>query len=117
MTWKSPKMRLLIRLNAMSALWKQCQQGSSTISLRQTSACMARGSEKRSAQTPVGRLSVTKYRAKRTAQGPGASVHFWSLFVPVQGWGLFRKGLKSYGGDDETRTRDLCRDSPALSGN
>src|SRR6266481_5882159 len=29
MTWTSPKMRLLIRLNAMSALWKQCQQGSS----------------------------------------------------------------------------------------
>src|ERR1700676_3348470 len=29
MTWKSPRMRLQIRLNAMSALWKQCQQGSS----------------------------------------------------------------------------------------
>ena len=28
-SWKSPKMRLLIRLNAMSALWQQCQQGSS----------------------------------------------------------------------------------------
>ena len=64
MTWKSPKMRLPIRLNAMSALWKQCQQGSSTISLRQTSACTARGSEKRSAQTAVVRLFVTKYRSK-----------------------------------------------------
>jgi hypothetical protein len=53
-------------LNAMSALWKQCPQSSSTISLRQTSACMARGSEKRSAQTAVVRLFVTKYKPKLT---------------------------------------------------
>jgi len=35
----------------------------------------------------------------------------WSLFVPARGWGLFCKCLKRNGGDDETRTRDLCRDS------
>ena len=35
---------------------------------------------------------------------------FWSLFVPAQGRGLFCKCLKRNGGDDETRTRDLCRD-------
>src|SRR5947209_6198498 len=29
MNWKSPKMRLLIRLNGMCALWRQRQQGSS----------------------------------------------------------------------------------------
>ena len=42
---------------------------------------------------------------------------FWSLFVPAQGRGLFCKCLKRNGGDDETRTRDLCRDSTLLFGN
>jgi antitoxin HigA-1 len=31
MTWKLPKMRLLKRLNAIFALWKQRQQGSATL--------------------------------------------------------------------------------------
>src|ERR1700693_5698447 len=114
MTWKSPKMRLLIRLSAMSALWKQCQQSSSTISLRQTSACMARGSEKRSAQTAVVRPSSRNIdpNKRRRAQEPMPS---WSLFVPAQGWSLFCKCLKRNGGDDETRTRDLCRDRVATT--
>ena len=34
----------------------------------------------------------------------------WSLFVPELGWSPFCKCLKRNGGDDETRTRDLCRD-------
>ncbi len=37
----------------------------------------------------------------------------WSLFVPELGWSLFCKCLKRNGGDDETRTRDLCRDREA----
>ena len=44
-------------------------------------------------------------------------MHFGSHFVPAQGWSLFCKCLKSYGGDDETRTRDLCRDSALFFGN
>jgi hypothetical protein len=35
---------------------------------------------------------------------------FWSLFVPTPGRSNFCKCLKGNGGDDETRTRDLCRD-------
>jgi hypothetical protein len=42
---------------------------------------------------------------------------FWSLFVPAQGWALFCKCLKRNGGDDETRTRDLCRDRVAVCWN
>ena len=42
---------------------------------------------------------------------------FWSLFVPAQGWSHFCKCLKRNGGDDETRTRDLCRDSAPSIGN
>ena len=44
---------------------------------------------------------------RRTAQEPMPS---WSLFVPELGWSLLCKCLKRNGGDDETRTRDLCRD-------
>src|SRR6266699_1159368 len=80
-TWKSPKMRLLIRLNAMSALWKQCQQGSSTISLKQTSACMARGSENRCAQTAVVRLFVTKY-IQMNGAGPRSLCIFGPFLCP-----------------------------------
>src|ERR1700730_5501437 len=32
------------------------------------------------------------------------------LFVPTRKWSTFGKFLKRNGGDDETRTRDLCRD-------
>src|ERR1700722_20906386 len=70
MTWKSPKMRLLIRLNVMSALWKQCQQGSSN-------------------------EGWAKYKWFRRN---------------------LRKCFEKNGGDDETRTRDLCRDSGPLIG-
>ena len=41
----------------------------------------------------------------------------WSLFVPALRWSPFCKCLKRNGGDDETRTRDLCRDSPESYGN
>ena len=40
----------------------------------------------------------------------------WSLFVPGLEWSLFCKCLKRNGGDDETRTRDLCRDRVAWLG-
>jgi CheY-like chemotaxis protein len=45
------------------------------------------------------------------------SASIWSLLVPTQGWSLSCKCLKRNGGDDETRTRDLCRDSPESYGN
>jgi hypothetical protein len=45
------------------------------------------------------------------------SASIWSLLVPTQGWSLFCKCLKRNGGDDETRTRDLCRDSALFFGN
>src|ERR1700741_2526244 len=41
----------------------------------------------------------------------GEVMPFLSLFVPTPGWSLFCKCLKGNGGDDETRTRHLCRDS------
>ena len=43
-----------------------------------------------------------------------ASMPFWSLFVPTPVRSLFRNCLRKIGGDDETRTRDLCRDSHSL---
>jgi hypothetical protein len=36
---------------------------------------------------------------------------FWSLFVPTLASEIFCKCLKGNGGDEETRTRDLRRDS------
>ena len=36
-------------------------------------------------------------------------------FVPTRKWSTFGKFLKRNGGDDETRTRDLCRDRAVLS--
>jgi hypothetical protein len=61
----------------MSALWKQCQQGSSN-------------------------EGWVKYiQAAALALG----------FPPETRFGL---GFGKNGGDDETRTRDLCRDSAAL---
>jgi hypothetical protein len=39
------------------------------------------------------------------------------LFVPTRKWSTFGKFFRKNGGDDETRTRDLCRDSAASRGN
>jgi hypothetical protein len=36
------------------------------------------------------------------------------LFVPTRKWSTFGKFLKRNGGDDETRTRDLCRDGSVV---
>src|SRR3981189_3643082 len=42
---------------------------------------------------------------------------FLCLFVPARKWSTSDKLLKRNGGDDETRTRDLCRDSNRLISN
>jgi len=42
---------------------------------------------------------------------------FWYLFVPAREWSYFSNCLNWNGGDDETRTRDLCRDRISITYN
>jgi hypothetical protein len=88
-------MRLLIRLNAMSALWKQCQQGSSN-----------EGWAKyiQAAALALWFPSETRFTTS-LADAPQHEMSRKEEFGP---------GFGKNGGDDETRTRDLCRDRAAF---
>jgi hypothetical protein len=88
-------MRLLIKLNAMFALWKQCQQGSSNEGWAKYIEAAALAS---------GFLSETRF----TTPLAGAPEH------DVSRKKEFGPGFGKNGGDDETRTRDLCRDRAAF---
>ena len=59
-------------------------------------------------------------RGYRFATQAGGECHLRRV-LPAAGWRQKsfhrRKCLIRNGGDDETRTRDLCRDSPASKGN
>jgi hypothetical protein len=85
-------MRLLIKLSAMSALWKQCEQGSSN-------------------------EGWAKYiQAAALALGFPSETRFTTPLADAPEHDMSRKkefglGFGKNGGDDETRTRDLCRDS------
>ena len=74
--------------------------------------------EKRKAQAPVVALlfpGKTQERSALTKRLP-SSVPILCLFVPTGKWRNSDKPLKRNGGDDETRTRDLCRDSYKTAG-
>jgi hypothetical protein len=90
-------MRLLIKLNAMSALWNQCQQGSSK-----------EGWAKyiQAAALALGFPSETRFTT------PLADAREHDMSSKKEFGPAFGKN----GGDDETRPRDFCRYSGPLKG-
>jgi hypothetical protein len=90
MTWKLPGMRLLIRLNAMFALWKQYQQGSSNVNdirIRResiTSADLSRHYQQRELVDRNPRITYSTKKAcagyleewDRAAMGPICAVRY-----------------------------------------
>ena len=65
---------------------------------------------------PWSRFCSQEKRKKRELclGGLPSSVPILYLFVPTGKWRNSGKSLKRNGGDDETRTRDLCRDRAAF---
>src|SRR5712671_2284412 len=61
-----------------------------------------------------GRASVPRKNA-RNASSAWLNTITCTYFVPTRKRSIFDKFLRKNGGDDETRTRDLCRDSFKVS--
>jgi hypothetical protein len=90
----------------------------STIRVTLDTYTQAVTTEKRKAQEAMVALLFPGKTQERELclGGLPSSVPILCLFVPTRKWSAFGKFFRKNGGDDETRTRDLCRDSGPVIG-